>query len=409
MMRRESLCGCDTVLNVLVLTPSNKGGSWKSTKLLLDALQRQAGRARFTVCSGRLHSRIKDRNYRNISLDAIDVYRVQDSLAGFILFPLLYMIVGICGLIECITLRPRIVVVNGVAPLLTLLPCRLLGRGQRPLIVLEYHGALENLRAPRFLLSLLRAVFWRIVDVAVVNSVGSREDLAALVPRQRIVVIEHPISPVFFNDFDRVEARKVLGLDEDEFIVLFVGHLTFEKGLDVLLRVARRLAAEEQGEAHNIRFVIVGDGRLRGVVERLAERLGNIRYEGYVAEPERLALYYAAADVVWSYADTTYLARPAAEALAVGTPVIVPDLPAVLWKRLSGRRVPRSLVEPPVGFVVDSSNVEGIARFLLSLARRSDPLRYRSTVRGYARRRYNPLRLDALARVLLRKVGCCQG
>lgn len=403
MLFQAGLSGLSRAINILVVSPSNKGGSWRSTKLLLDRLKPYLGSAaRFIVCSGRTARRIDDKGYQHIMIRVVDPYRVQDLLPGFFLFSLMYLFVGLCALILCFMKRPRIVVVNGVIPSFLFLFCRLRGAG--PLVVVEYHGSLENVNLPRPILRLLRVVLNAVVDVAVVNSVGSSKDLSRLLRKEKIVIIEHPINNVFFDNMDRERARRQLGLGKGDFVVVFVGHLTFEKGVDILVKTISIIANRKI--SNNIKFIIVGDGRFREIIKHLEENTHILRYDGYVAEPEKLALYYAAADLVWSYADETYLARPAAEALAIGTPVLIPDTPAVLRKRLSGRRVPANLVEEPIGFIVRSDRVEDIAKLILTLARNRERLiAAREEARRYALRRYNPLRLEALARLIARRAG----
>ena len=68
-------------------------------------------------------------------------------------------------------------------------------------------------------------------------------------------------------------------------LVLYVGRLVREKGVEVLLRAWRRLALP------GATLVLAGEGPLRGADEP------GVRYLGYVAR-ERLPVAYAAADAV---------------------------------------------------------------------------------------------------------------
>ncbi|WP_256545636.1 glycosyltransferase family 4 protein [Halobellus inordinatus] len=100
--------------------------------------------------------------------------------------------------------------------------------------------------------------------------------------------------------------------------LLFVGRLEERKGVDLLLRLSREL------DDTTVRFV--GDGPMRDRIEKHSQP-GNVVYEGYVSDDDRLASLYASADVF------VLPSRPAEtweelfgivliEAMACGTPAV---------------------------------------------------------------------------------------
>lgn len=100
-------------------------------------------------------------------------------------------------------------------------------------------------------------------------------------------------------------------------VVLYVGRLSEEKGVHVLLQAIPHLRTP-------CRAVIVGDGYYRPVLERLAQQLGlsNVEFAGWVLKPE-LAAYYGAASVVVVpsiYPEPLGLVGP--EAMAHARPVV---------------------------------------------------------------------------------------
>jgi glycosyltransferase involved in cell wall biosynthesis len=100
--------------------------------------------------------------------------------------------------------------------------------------------------------------------------------------------------------------------------LLFVGQLVRGKGLDRLLRALPRLS-------HPARLDVVGDGRQRDELQRLAHQLGvadRVQFHGRV-EPEELPRFYrrATALVVPSRAPETF-ALVGPEAMQHGTPVV---------------------------------------------------------------------------------------
>ncbi len=106
--------------------------------------------------------------------------------------------------------------------------------------------------------------------------------------------------------------------------ILFVGRFDPRKGLPDLMRACAELARE--GLA--FRLILVGDGRLRGQVERLAGGAleGRVHFEGRVGH-EHLPRYYASADIFCSPArDGESFGLVLLEAMASGVPIVATDL-----------------------------------------------------------------------------------
>lgn len=382
-------------MSVLVITLSNKGGSWHSTKLLLDEIKKK--NIDIIVCSGKPSYNIQDKNIRHIYMNKIDLYRIHSL---FIIAPFisifLFLPISICGLILSIIHKPRLVIVNGLIPLLLLILLRIFNRNT--FIVLEYHGAIEE-RIPKLLAKILKIILNVIVDLAIVNSIGSYKDLSKILDSNRIIIREHIVDDSFFKKFNKKELRHIMNIDDDKFVIAYIGHLTYEKGFDIFLHVILRLLDKE-----DILFIIIGDGPLRKYIELLEKKCNNIRYYGYISERLSLQKYYVIADLVWSYADETYLARPAVEALASGTPIIIPDVPAVFIKRIKGKRISKALMPEDIGFIVDHTDIEGIIKLILSLKRKKDLLKNMGEkAYKYALKKYNSQHLKIMANFILKK------
>jgi glycosyltransferase involved in cell wall biosynthesis len=102
----------------------------------------------------------------------------------------------------------------------------------------------------------------------------------------------------------RAAAREDLGAGEDELLVGIVGRLTEIKNHKLFLEAAalylKRRAGVEIGEtgAQRVRFVVVGDGHLRGELEAHARTLNiaeHVTFTGLRGDPEN---FYAALDIV---------------------------------------------------------------------------------------------------------------
>ena len=145
-------------------------------------------------------------------------------------------------------------------------------------------------------------------------------ELYGVSPR-RIAVVPGGVDTERFRPMGRARARRRLGLDRCEPLVLFVGRIEPLKGIDVLLRAAASLEGP-------LRLLIVGgdhkDRQRKSALRSLARELGiptRVTFRDAVPH-EALHLYYNAADVcaVPSYYESFGLV--AVEAMACGTPVV---------------------------------------------------------------------------------------
>ena len=117
------------------------------------------------------------------------------------------------------------------------------------------------------------------------------------------------------------DVRAKLGIPEAGRVVLSVSRLYFEKHVDRVLEAALGVAAARD----DVTFVIVGSGKERGRLEKLAESLGipnRIVFAGSVGR-EELPDYYKAADVFVALSDRTNVSNSLHEAMISGLPVVV--------------------------------------------------------------------------------------
>lgn len=108
--------------------------------------------------------------------------------------------------------------------------------------------------------------------------------------------------------------------------ILFVGRLTTEKGIDVVLRALAQLDPELHAT-----FDIVGGGDQRRTLEQLAEQLGiadRVTFHGHASEDDLRSLYTRAS--VFAIASIAELQSIATmEAMASGLPVVAADAVAL--------------------------------------------------------------------------------
>lgn len=151
--------------------------------------------------------------------------------------------------------------------------------------------------------------------------------------------------------------------------LLFVGRFAFNKGLDVLLTVARRLVTE--GRTDLVRFQLAGDGPL---LEELKRDLPpNVELCGRVDDAQLDQLY---ADCAALILPTRFEGMPTVvlEAMARAKPIIVSDVGA------SGE-----LVNPHNGYLLPPGDAEALYQAVVALAGRTTEVRAKMGAYSFTR------------------------
>jgi glycosyltransferase involved in cell wall biosynthesis len=217
----------------------------------------------------------------------------------------------------------------------------------------------------------------RIVDHVVTGT----PSLAAFYQRtfgmapSRLRVVPNEIRPERFTGaaHERPRRRAALGIQPEEFVILFVHRLAPRKG-------AHHLAAIAQGvldELPRARFVIAGDGPSRVDVERALEadaRLASrVQLLGWVPNAD-VAGWYAASDAFVMPSEEEGFPRVLLECMAAGLPFVAADVGGV--RDICDARQQWSIVTP--------GDIDGFVSRLVTLA--AEPERARAlTEAGHAR------------------------
>ncbi len=111
--------------------------------------------------------------------------------------------------------------------------------------------------------------------------------------------------------------RKKLKIGEDKKVVVYLGRVSFEKKLDVLLKAFRKIETKDR------MLLIAGSGPYLEETKKLAEDLGirNIRFSGFLEESE-IAAAYACGDIFASASDTETFGLTFVEAMNMELPVV---------------------------------------------------------------------------------------
>lgn len=252
-----------------------------------------------------------------------------------------------------------------------------------------------RLRLLRTTLLALHRLVLRRMDVALVAG-----DEAAAIYRSRGVDEERLLRYRFGVDIDRfhpaagderADARQRWGVDGASNVVLYVGRLAPEKGIDDLITAVARLEGDQAP-----RLLVAGDGPLRAELERAASSAGVAATFVGGLEPEDVASIMRAADCF------VYPARRGAntpfavlEAMSSGIPVVATAAPIVHRAMLADGR----------GIAIDPGDGAALRAGILGYLRD----RPRAAAAGAAARRYvvanhSPARVDEAVAALARRL-----
>jgi L-malate glycosyltransferase len=198
---------------------------------------------------------------------------------------------------------------------------RLAGLVARVPVVYTEHNAIERYHTATRLAAkttwrLQRRVLAVSADVAV--SIG--RSLGDAVPVQ-VVLNGVSVDRFVRANFDGAELRGQLGLDTEHVVIGSVAVFRKQKRLDLWLEVARRVLEQ----APQARFLLVGDGPERGLVEQRIRELGlagRVLLPGLQAD---VRPYLAAMDVYLMTSDFEGVPIALLEAMAMQLPPVVTD------------------------------------------------------------------------------------
>ena len=142
------------------------------------------------------------------------------------------------------------------------------------------------------------------------------------VPEWKVIKIPNGIDVSRFQvSIDRRVVRSKWGISESDKLIIAVGRLTTQKGFHILIKAFPLILRKYP----NARLMIVGDGWMRGELERLAYELGvrdKIIFTGFVSDQELVALLKSA-DVMVIPSLYEPFGITTLEAMAAKVPVVV--------------------------------------------------------------------------------------
>lgn len=139
-----------------------------------------------------------------------------------------------------------------------------------------------------------------------------------------VIEMPNPISSVFLEkqtdiEYKKKKIRESFKVPKNARVLLYVGRISFEKRLEVLLEAYKNL----EKKYSDLYLVIVGDGPQLGMYKKKAKtlELQNYIFTGYIHHSQ-LPIVYQLGDVFISPSDTETQGLTFIEAMSQGCPVI---------------------------------------------------------------------------------------
>ena len=187
-------------------------------------------------------------------------------------------------------------------------------------------------------------------------------------PSERLHVMRNGVDLERFQPQPREASRQRLALSGGP-ILLSVGYLIERKGHHLLLQALPEILKHHP----QARLVVVGDGEMRGALQKLAGDLRvdlHVTFAGAIAQAE-LKHWYSAADLFVLASSREGWANVLLESMACGTPVLA----TAIWG------TPEVVASPDAGALVQERSAPALAQGVLGLLQR---LPAREAVRRYA-------------------------
>ena len=188
-------------------------------------------------------------------------------------------------------------------------------------------------------------------DMFIVQSNGDAQDLISIKPGARYIETPHPTYDAFkMQNISRSESREMLGIGEDERIILFFGFVREYKGLKHLIKAMPAIK-----EKTGARLMVVGDfGDSRQEYRELIDEVGASdvieTVEEYVPDSE-VEKYFAACDIVALPYESATQSGIVQIAFGFEKPVIVTNVGGL----------PEVVEDGKTGFVIEPKNSVAIA------------------------------------------------
>ena len=229
----------------------------------------------------------------------------------------------------------------------------LASKGQVPSVTTNHNWLTAHWKLKTY--CLLDSLWIRFFDriVAVSNEV-KRDMLRYKIPEKKIRVIDNGIAIERFEKLVETKNMKnQLGFEEKIRIIGTIGNLGTEKGHIYLLEAAKQIL----DVVKDLKFLIIGDGRLRKPLEEKSEELGIKKHVIFTGQRKDIPELLMAMDIFVLPSIKEGLPIALLEAMAAKRPVIATRVGAI----------PKVIENRDIGVLVEPKDIKGLRDAIMNL------------------------------------------
>ena len=229
----------------------------------------------------------------------------------------------------------------------------LASKGQVPSVTTNHNWLTAHWKLKTY--CLLDSLWIRFFDriVAVSNEV-KRDMLRYKIPEKKIRVIDNGIAIERFEKLVETKSMKnQLGFEEKIRIIGTIGNLGTEKGHIYLLEAAKQIL----DVVKDLKFLIIGDGRLRKPLEEKSEELGIKKHVIFTGQRKDIPELLMAMDIFVLPSIKEGLPIALLEAMAAKRPVIATRVGAI----------PKVIENKDIGVLVEPKDIKGLRDAIMNL------------------------------------------
>ncbi|MFH2138132.1 MAG: glycosyltransferase family 4 protein [Candidatus Omnitrophota bacterium] len=191
--------------------------------------------------------------------------------------------------------------------------------------IIKLLGSDVNIISRKFLRGKFIRFALRRADEIIVMSDDMKEKVVELgVNSSKLTTLYNGVDKTIFKPISQDSARRKLGIEGEDMVVLFVGNFKRIKGIDFLLEAAKKLKADFP----KLKFFLVGQGPLEYSYKNFVKknRLDKtVKFLG-VKTPEEIAMLMNGADILCLPSLNEGLPNVVLESISCGTPVIASNV-----------------------------------------------------------------------------------
>ena len=213
------------------------------------------------------------------------------------------------------------------------------------------------------------------VHYFIVMSNTVKKSLLAYKPQANFRETPHPVYDYFQDNFSRENARKNLGLNKDDRVLLFFGYVRQYKGLHTLLKAIPLVLKKA-----NVKLIVAGEfydsrEKYENLINELGINYAVKIYDDYIPN-EKVAMFYNAADVVV----LPYVSATQSGIIQIAYNYNKP----VITTNVGG--LPEGVEEGKTGFIVPAEDPEKLAEAIIDFFEINNPESFSNYIAEYKQR-----------------------